>query len=894
MRITRIAVEGVGRFATPTEVAGLGDGVNILAAANEAGKSTLFRAVRACLFERHNTKNEAVRALASEGLSLPVAVTLGFDLGGESYVLRKSFLKSVAASLARGGREVAKDRAADEAAWELLGIEPGGGRSVDAAAFGLLWVEQGQSFHVPAPSEAAATSLNAAVQDEVGTLVGGTRARTVLAAIRDELARLVTDKGKSKAGGPLHLAEERLATIERDLAAAEERLAILDDHLVALAAKRAERARLADPALVAGMLAELDAARAELKAGEGAAARVAEVRGREREANAAVERAERDLSDLRQRAEQIDGNRRREADLASAAAPLEAEEASARAAIDAARAAVDALDREAEALERRELGLQRIAEAIGRAAGRDALERRRAALTAIGERRVAVAAGLAGNRATAATATALDKAERQLAVVAARLEAAAPRVSVTLGPAGGGAVAVDGRPLAEDAVAAAVDAMTIRVGDLATVTVTPAAADADDRQARRRLQAELATILAEAGAADSDGLHAARARRLALEAEAAGIAAELAALGLKDTAPGVEIERIRGEVAAIDAAVDAALAEAGLDALPTADDVAAGREAVRQSRERSRLERRRLDAAAMAQGATLNKIADARGNIVGSLAEVRAGLAADLAMLPDADRPHRLGGAAATLAAARDEHRVRAAALEAERARAPEPDELERRRIRVGRLESASDNHKARLDGLDRDLANLEGQIQSAGGDGLGETVEILRAEREAARREVARHAGRAATLQLLKEAIEAAYQEQRERLNAPLRRHLQPFLNDVFPAAELSLGDGFAVAGMRRAGPAAEDFERLSAGTQEQVAVLVRLAMGAMLAARGEPVPIILDDALVFSDDERIAQMFDAISRAGRTQQVIVLTCRTRAFATLGGRQLTIGPASP
>ena len=50
-----------------------------------------------------------------------------------------------------------------------------------------------------------------------------------------------------------------------------------------------------------------------------------------------------------------------------------------------------------------------------------------------------------------------------------------------------------------------------------------------------------------------------------------------------------------------------------------------------------------------------------------------------------------------------------------------------------------------------------------------------------------------------------------------------------------------------------------------------------------------ILDDALVFSDDARIEQMFDAISRAGRKQQVIVFTCRARSFASLGGNALRI-----
>lgn len=127
--------------------------------------------------------------------------------------------------------------------------------------------------------------------------------------------------------------------------------------------------------------------------------------------------------------------------------------------------------------------------------------------------------------------------------------------------------------------------------------------------------------------------------------------------------------------------------------------------------------------------------------------------------------------------------------------------------------------------------------------------------------------------------------------LRTPVRRprHLQPVLNDVFPSAELELGNGFSIARIRHGGPAAESFVRLSTGTQEQIAVLVRLAMGAMICERGQPVPIILDDALVFSDDDRIRQMFDALNRAGQKQQVIVLTCRTRAFAALGSRLLSI-----
>jgi hypothetical protein len=34
---------------------------------------------------------------------------------------------------------------------------------------------------------------------------------------------------------------------------------------------------------------------------------------------------------------------------------------------------------------------------------------------------------------------------------------------------------------------------------------------------------------------------------------------------------------------------------------------------------------------------------------------------------------------------------------------------------------------------------------------------------------------------------------------------------------------------------------------------------------------------------------MFDALSRAGKNQQIIVLTCRSRSFGPLGGQTLRI-----
>jgi len=887
-------VEGVGRFGTPTRIDGLGSGVNILAAGNEAGKSTLFKAVRACLFERHNTKNESVRNLATDGLSLPVTVRLGFEHGDDAYTITKSFLKSPTASLKRGTTEIARGREADEMVLGLLGVESARG-SVDEAAFGILWVEQGQSLSLPKLSGAATTALNAAIQAEVGTMVIGERTHAVLSFLHEELTRFVTDTGRPKAGGPLAEASGRLKTVEEDLTQAELRLSALDAQFVDLATKQDERGRLCDPAVVGKMTADFEVVRQNLKSGESAVNLLSHFGAAEQKANADLDREEVRFKDLAERATRIDGNRERVTELSASLSPLDDRERAARGAIESAREQVAAFHRQAERDDEEERSLQRVAKAVARAAARDELTRQKAGLVDVSARLSRNEVALSANRVTAETIALLDAMEREIAVLTAQLEAVAPRVSIELGPAGVGHVWLGEKVLDRGTVRTAVDPITIRVGELATITVSPqtSAAGADPKT-RQQLQTELSALLAAVGVTNAGELRAARANRQVLEAESTGVQAQLTALGVGETPVAAEIERITAEIEDINASVASVLTEAKLGSLPTSEDITAQQHTLRQGREEARRKRQELDGSLEGENTTLAEIADTRGRLRGSLDTIQAHLDSDLAILSDVDRERLMAEAQASLRTARDEHRTKAAALEAQRRIAPAPEELGRLRNKVAELEATVESHRSGLGALDREMAHLEGQIQSAGGDGIGETVETLRALREIEHREVERHRARVATLQLVKDTIEMCYQEQRERLDAPLRRHLQPFLRDLFPSAELQLGDGFDISGLKRNGPAAEAFERLSAGTQEQLAVLVRLAMGALLCERGQEVPVILDDALVFSDDARIEQMFDALNRAGQKQQVIVLTCRTRTFEALSGQRLSIASGTP
>ena len=58
-----------------------------------------------------------------------------------------------------------------------------------------------------------------------------------------------------------------------------------------------------------------------------------------------------------------------------------------------------------------------------------------------------------------------------------------------------------------------------------------------------------------------------------------------------------------------------------------------------------------------------------------------------------------------------------------------------------------------------------------------------------------------------------------------------------------------------------------------------------------GRHAPLILDDALVYSDDDRIARMFDTLHGAADDLQIIVLSCRQRVFRDLGAPTVTFRP---
>ena len=74
--------------------------------------------------------------------------------------------------------------------------------------------------------------------------------------------------------------------------------------------------------------------------------------------------------------------------------------------------------------------------------------------------------------------------------------------------------------------------------------------------------------------------------------------------------------------------------------------------------------------------------------------------------------------------------------------------------------------------------------------------------------------------------------------------------------------------------------------GAREQLGIISRLACAAIVSTDGGA-PVVLDDALGWTDPDRVRRMGAAIASAGRDCQIIVLTCTPGRYSSVGGAKV-------
>ncbi len=594
--------------------------------------------------------------------------------------------------------------------------------------------------------------------------------------------------------------------------------------------------RVSDPAEAARLRRELEEAQKQLKSALEAEKELKACEAAERQAHQLLTAQKDKLKSLHDRARAIDLNRSRIKSLGDELAPLGEEEAAHRRSHSEASARKAALEQELDALDQEQRRLQRLSDLVAKSAARDAISARLDTLKAFETRAAANEVSLKTATVTDEIIKALDSAERDEENLRARISAASAQISIETKP--DSHVILNGSKLTGNAVRAVTEPMTVITSDGTAITVTPPAKTvAEAERLLKELRDRRTDILTRNGASSPDELRRLRAHRATLEDDQRTLRAERLALGLKDQ-PAAEIQRLSAELAQIDTETARTLAETGASGLPSTDEIEAKRRALQEKRGDARTAREAADAVIAETSKLLESLIGKRSTLQGQIGTLDSQLAQDLAQLSDDSRAALLAEAQAECDRREADHRSKAAHLEDRRAQSPDEAKIEQLKGRVERFTSALKNAEEDSQRLKLEITRLESKIETLGADGLGERAATLKLEHEMASAELARQEDRVAVLTLLRQTVEQSYAKRREQLNAPLRRHLKPFLHDVFPQAEIELDADFIVSGLKRAGPAAEGFGQLSAGTREQIAVLVRLAMGAMIAKKARMSP--------------------------------------------------------
>lgn len=879
MRIHRIALRNY-RGVAEAEVCLPHTGVTIIEGNNEIGKTSLVEAVQRLFKYRDDSADAAIRSLQPAGTDARPEVTVEISTGPYRFTYAKRWHRKHGAttlSLSEPARQHLQGRDAHERVQQILA------ETMDVALWDALRLEQG------AGSSAAAFGQARSLSQALDLAVGGDADNQQDDALWDRIVaerdRFWYATGKPRAEGvelrrQLDEAEAEQAQLEAALAGLEQQAedaVELEAAALELAEQRDQtQTSLSDLSERSARVAELQREAQRLTAQRDAAAaeerRLVEVQDRRREliaaAGASAEAAKRAALELADAApRQLNAHQRHE----EAVAALERARAELADAENTHRLAVDDRDDCRQQIEVAQLSERRdrVVEAQADIARADEL--------------------LASLQITDASVAAIEVAHLEQARAAAAADASA--ASVTALAQAPVEVQIDGRRIALDAghreQLAVMGSVEISVPGVITIEVR-AGAEATTRAARLdAAETALAQRCEEAGVADLVEARAAAAARR--EAEASRLrATEVFGRDLRDltfAALAQKVERLTRRVDAYETsrpsepAAPAGLTEAQAHERAAGVNLQAAQAAAGRLAEHARsceqaLHRAQVAGSALAKELELVQVTDARNQQL--LTDARAEQPDDLVREAALAATRARVDADTSLA----EHQR---ALQQADARAVERALAEARRTH-DRIESARSSNEARLH-------SLRGALEAQGEQGRSHDLDQAITRQQRLQREVATWDGRANAARRLHQTFEARRCQSRERYEAPLRARIQELGRVVFgPTLEIELGTDFAVTSRTLHGTTLS-YHQLSTGAKEQFAVLSRLACATIVSPSGG-VPVVFDDVLGWTDPQRLAALGAAITEAGRSCQVIILTCTPGRFATVAdATTIRLGP---
>lgn len=134
------------------------------------------------------------------------------------------------------------------------------------------------------------------------------------------------------------------------------------------------------------------------------------------------------------------------------------------------------------------------------------------------------------------------------------------------------------------------------------------------------------------------------------------------------------------------------------------------------------------------------------------------------------------------------------------------------------------------------------------------------------------------------------------EQANTTLQNRFSPALGaraaEIFAALtagkydKVLLSSDLSLSAEAAGDPMSRSIQQLSQGAADQLYLAVRLAICDMVLPAEKHVPLILDDALVTFDDDRLRAALDYLLSESKNRQILLFTCHDRERAYLQGRE--------
>lgn len=874
MIITRIEVRNFRKLLGPVTIDNLGPGLSIIEGDNEEGKSTLLQAIRCGFFEKHTVGGERASSFQPYNSAVRPEITIDFEIEGQKYVIQKAFCQRPEATLTSPLGRFTGD-AAEEELEKLLRFTRAKRPRRDEdheheGIFGLFWVEQGKSFAPLDPNDENRSSIVQALQKEVGDVLGGKRGRLILGEVSKRRNELATPTGKPRGeyAAANKIAQEigaDLATVNQVLSDQERSTEEVERYRGKLSRHQQEgvlesaRERAVTAQKEHRKIEELERALRDAQVAVSAAKvkqELAVSRSEQRtQLLATVVTAERKVEEFKTDLEQKQGV------LQQARERVQNDERAASEVTSAFESAeVDYRKAEAgERLARTNADLNRL------------IRDEKAALKAKEAQDVAtVAANAIGIEKKHITQ--LKKLEEAVTRSQAQLDAIATNIRVKLSP--GLKAKLDGLTIESGTEHKLTSLATLEISKSAQITIIPGGDISNPRaQAEQDLQ-RLRQVLNQL-AVESIGDAESRLERRIEFSNTAEQNGQLVEAHAPDGVDGLRqrITTAQGEVKRL---------------LETAKNSPSSIEDGDKLLRIAHLARQEAEEQVTSASRRAKLSREGLGTAIEQQARCQAGYDSEKAHFAEAEKQVVLARKEASdnalnEAVVRAAQEIKTAAVTADVAQAEldkaDPETVARE-LRIA--EQAVVEVERDIQSLREKVIRLETELRATGASGFGERKLELEGRLVAAQTAATQFEYQMKVIDLLHATLSDAEREAKETFLRPVTERVEPYLKLLLPGTELKLDEDMHIVGLKR-GAVEEKFESLSIGTREQLAVLTRLAFAELLREHGQPSAVLLDDAIVYADDQRFDRMLHILHKAAEHLQVIVLTCRERDYLTAG-----------